>query len=66
MKGIWGTERKLQDGSSVVADSAYIARSIKEPMAQVAADYPAAMVLARTPSDAEIELLTAYIRSLAD
>ena len=66
LKGIWGKEEKLADGSTVMVDAAYIASSIKEPNAQVVAGYPPAMVLSSPVSDDEIELLTVYIESLAD
>ncbi len=66
MKGLWGKEEKLTDGSTVMVDAAYIASSIKDPNAQVVAGYPPAMVLSSPVSDDEIALLTVYIQSLAN
>ncbi len=62
-KGLWQKRVKLRDGSTVVADAAYIRRSILQPEAQVVAGYGAVMP-AFDPSDKEIAEITAYIEAL--
>jgi cytochrome c2 len=66
LKGVWGKEEKLVDGSTVLVDEAYIASSIRDPNAQVVEGFPPAMVLSSPVSDEQIVLLTAYIQSLAN
>ena len=66
LKGLWGKQEKLTDGSTVLVDAAYIASSIKEPNAQIVEGYPPAMVLSSPVSDDEIALLTTYIKSLVN
>ena len=66
LKGVWGKQEKLADGSTVLVDAAYIATSIKDPNSQVVEGFPPAMVLSSPVSDDDIALLTAYIQSLAD
>lgn len=39
LRGLWGTERTLAGGRSVVADEAYILRSIAEPAGDIVAGY---------------------------
>ena len=62
-KGLAGSTVTLADGTTVVADDAYLARSIKEPKAQIVQGYRTAMPT--TPmSDADIAAVTAYIKTL--
>jgi cytochrome c oxidase subunit II len=61
--GIWGTERQLADGTSVVVDEAYLRRSILEPDAQVVAGFQAIMP-AILLSDAELDDVVAYLRDV--
>ncbi len=63
-KGLYGKEVTLADGSSVIADAAYIALSITDPAAQLTAGYPPVMPPANL-SDTEIEAVIAYIRELS-
>ena len=65
LKGVWGKEEKLNDGSTVLVDAAYIAESIRDPAAKIVANFPPAMTVLEL-SDEEIAQLTAYIQSLAD
>ena len=63
--GIFGTERQLEDGSTVVADETYIRTSILNPASQISAGYPNAM----TPfqgqiSEEELRGIIEYIKSL--
>jgi cytochrome c oxidase subunit 2 len=62
--GVAGSTVKLDDGSTVVADSAYLVESIRSPAAKKAAGYSIAMP-AVALSDDEIMALVAHIESLA-
>ena len=62
-KGMWGSTHKLADGSEITVDDAYFARSIKEPMAQIAESYPPAMPPLGLTDD-EIAALAAYVKTL--
>jgi cytochrome c oxidase subunit 2 len=42
-KGLWHKEVRLDDGTTVTADAAYITRSMMDPMAEIVAGYPAVM-----------------------
>ena len=62
-KGLAGSTVNLADGTTVVADDAYLARSIKEPNAQIVRGYRTAMPT--TPmSDADIAAVTADIKTI--
>lgn len=63
--GLAGSEVTLADGSTVIADTAYLTRSIAEPSAELVADYALKMP-ANGLSDAEIADIVAYIETLAD
>jgi cytochrome c oxidase subunit 2 len=63
--GLAGSEVELADGSTVVADEAYLVRSIADPSADVVADYSLRMP-ANNLSDAEIADIVAFIETLAD
>lgn len=43
LKGLYGTEVVLQDGTKVIADAAYIREAILDPKARVSAGYQAIM-----------------------
>ena len=62
--GVAGTTVKLDDGSTVVADSAYLVESIRAPAVKKVAGYSIAMPPS-TLSDDEIAAIVAYIESLA-
>jgi cytochrome c oxidase subunit 2 len=63
--GVFGSERQLDDGSTVVADEAYLRRSILEPEAQVVDGYPKVMPPAYDYLAAEdIDAIIEYIKSL--
>ena len=62
-KGLSGKTQTLADGSTVLADEAYLRRSILEPQAQVVKGFPPIMPPA-VLSDEELAALVAYIRSL--
>ena len=62
-KGLWGRETRLIDGTTVMADEAYVRRSVRDPQAQRVAGFTTAMP-ALSPTDAELDALVAYVRSL--
>jgi len=62
--GLAGSMVKLDDGSTVVADDAYLAESIRSPSAKKVAGYSIAMPATKL-SDDEVAALIAYIDSLA-
>ncbi len=65
--GIYGAEESLEDGTSVLVDEEYLRSSILEPNDQITRGFPA-RVMPNTYkdvlSDAEIEAVIEYIRSL--
>jgi len=65
-KGAFGTKRTVVSGDAekeVVADEAYLAKSIREPMAEILNGYPPAMP--ETPlSDPELKEIVEYLRSI--
>ena len=63
--GLAGSEVTLADGRTVIADTAYLTRSIAEPSADLVADYNLRMP-ANGLSDAEIADIVAFIETLAD
>ena len=62
-KGLAGSTVTLADGTKVVADDAYLTRSIKEPRAQIVQGYKTAMPVSSV-SDAETTALVTYIKAL--
>lgn len=64
--GLYGTQVSLADGSTVPADDAYLAESIRDPNARVAAGYVAGIMpsYAAILDDEQVEAIVAYIRSL--
>lgn len=58
-----GSERELKDGTTVVADDAYLLRSILEPSAEEVAGYTLAMPV-NGVSEAEAADVVAYIKEL--
>jgi cytochrome c oxidase subunit 2 len=64
-KGLYGRTEKLADGSSVVADDAYIKESILNPSAKIVAGYqPVMPPYAGQLGDAEISDIIEYIKTL--
>lgn len=62
-KGLAGSEVELDDGTTVVADRAYLVRAVQEPGADVVDGYGATMPDLGVPDD-DIDALVAYIESL--
>jgi cytochrome c oxidase subunit 2 len=65
-KGLAGSTVKLADGSTVVADDAYLARSIQDPRAQVVQGFRTPMPAQSGLTDADVAALTAYLKALRD
>ncbi|HET9659923.1 MAG TPA: c-type cytochrome [Thermomicrobiales bacterium] len=66
--GLYGSEVELEDGTTVVADDAYLIASIKDPNAQVVKGFPKGAMppYGSILTDQNIIDIVAYIRSLAD
>lgn len=62
--GLAGSQVALADGTTVVADDAYLVRSIAEPNAEIVADY-ALQMPANSLTDAEIADVVAFIKTLS-
>lgn len=63
--GLAGSQVQLVDGTTVVADEAYLVSAIKTPDAQKVAGYEVAMPANQLP-DEEVAAVVAYIQSLAE
>ncbi|MCS7208237.1 MAG: cytochrome c [Fimbriimonadales bacterium] len=63
--GLYGSQVKLKDGSTVIADEAYLRESIVEPNKKIVAGYSPVMVAYKLPEE-ELNQLIAYIKSLKD
>lgn len=64
--GLYSSQRSLEDGSTIVADEAYLRKSILKPAAQMVADYPQIMpVYEGVLSDEDVDAIIAYIKSLS-
>lgn len=63
LKGIFGREEKMADGTVLTVDEAYLIESLKEPNAKVVEGYPPAMT-PQTFTDAELAQLVAYLKTL--
>lgn len=63
-KGLAGSERTLSDGSTVVADTAYLTRAIVDPKAEKVEGYPSQMPTFRFLTAAEVADIVVYIQEL--
>lgn len=64
-KGLFGSERKLADGSTVKADENYLRESILQPMVKVVESYPPSMPSYQGQlKDIQIDGLIEYIKTL--
>lgn len=64
-EGLYGSSRKLEDGSTVIADDGYIKESIQYPRAKVALGYNGYMPSYRDlMTDQELQSITDYIKTL--
>jgi cytochrome c oxidase subunit 2 len=65
--GLFGSERTLEDGSTVVADELYLRKSILEPAAQGVANFPLIMpVYEGVLSDEDVDAIIEYIKTLSE
>jgi len=62
LSGLYGSEVGLADGSTVIADEAYLTESIRDPSAKQVARY--GLMPAYSLNDAEIQAVVEFIRSL--
>jgi cytochrome c oxidase subunit 2 len=65
VKGIWGHEVKLADGSAVKVDEEYVRESILKPGAKVVAGFPNVMPPAALP-ERDVQGIVAYLQSLGE
>jgi cytochrome c oxidase subunit 2 len=66
-KGLFGSEVEFEDGSTAIADEAYLRSSILDPAAQIVAGYPNVMPAAYSfLTDKEMAALIEYIKSLSE
>ena len=67
LKGLFGRERVLTDGSKVVADENYIKSSILDPKGQLVAGFgPVMPTFAGKLGDPEIDAIIAYIKTIEE
>lgn len=66
LRGLYGSQVKLKDGSTVVADEAYLRESILNPTKQIVAGYPPSMPPYNYLKEEQVNQLIAYIKSLKD
>ncbi len=65
--GLYGSRVKLADGTTVVADEAYLTRSMMDPMAEIVAGYPPAMPTYQGRlAPPETAAILAYIKALRE
>lgn len=64
-KGLAGSERDLADGTTVIADDAYLTRAMNDPKAQVVEGFPPIMP-ENDLEPAEVKALIAYIHELSE
>jgi mono/diheme cytochrome c family protein len=64
--GLYGSKVGLTDGSTVLADDAYLAQSLRQPDAKVVAGYPKGTMppYATLLKDDEVDAIVAYIHTL--
>jgi cytochrome c oxidase subunit 2 len=65
LQGLYNSSVELRDGSKVVADEAYLRKSITDPNAQITKGY-AAVMPKPSLSEEEIQALIAFIKSLSE
>jgi cytochrome c oxidase subunit 2 len=62
--GLFGSQVKLKDGTTVVADEAYITESIKHPQAKIVAGFETQLMPTYDFTDEQIANIVAYIKTL--
>lgn len=64
LKGLFGSMRQLEGGSTIIADEAYLRESIKQPDAEIVAGYFAGAMPKVFFNEAELTAMAEYIASL--
>ncbi len=64
LQGLFGSTQIMVDDSKMLADEAYLRRSMKEPMADIVKGYPPAMPPFAHLPEKHIDMLVAYMKSL--
>lgn len=62
-KGLFGSQRRLSDGTTVLADEAYVRESIVTPGKKIATDFDDVMPQEPIPPD-ELDAIVAYLKTL--
>jgi cytochrome c oxidase subunit 2 len=63
--GLYRSERKFTDGTTAIADEAYLTRSMMDPMVQIVAGYPPLMPSFQgVLQSGEAAAITEYIKTL--
>jgi cytochrome c oxidase subunit 2 len=62
--GLYGSQVTLDDGTTLIADEAYLEESIRDPNAKIVAGYPPYSMPAVDLTAKEVQSLLAYIESL--
>jgi len=62
--GLFGSDVELTDGSTVIADEAFITESIRNPEAKIVAGFETQKMVQYTFTDEEIAAIVAYIKTL--
>ncbi|MGZ5432056.1 MAG: c-type cytochrome [Thermoanaerobaculia bacterium] len=63
LKGLYGSQRQLVDGSTVTADEAYLREAIVSPEAKIVKNFDDSMPPADIPPD-ELDAIIAYMKTL--
>ncbi|MFN7016730.1 MAG: c-type cytochrome [Fimbriimonadales bacterium] len=66
LRGLYGSQVKLKDGSTVIADEQYLRESIVNPTKHIVAGYSPSMPPYNYLKEEQINQLIAYIKSLKD
>ncbi len=65
-KGLYGSQREFADGSTALADDAFIKNAIVNPKADIAKKFPDAMPdMFKNLTEEELNAIVAYIKSLS-
>ena len=63
-RGLYNSQVKLSDGSTVTADEAYLTRSIMDPNAQTVLGFPSGIMPKFSLTDAQVKAIVSYIETL--
>jgi caa(3)-type oxidase subunit IV len=65
-KGLFGTQRELEGGTTATADESYLEESIVNPGAQIAKGYSPIMPPYKSLTEEQLQAIIAYIKSLSE